>query len=122
MPYVDGYVLALRKKDVPAYRKLARLACKVWMEHGALQYVETIGDDLAVHHGMPFTKAYRIKPAETVAFAWIAYRSRAHRDRVNAKVMADPRLKKALKPGAKMPFDMKRMSHGGFKAIVSAEK
>jgi uncharacterized protein YbaA (DUF1428 family) len=121
MSYVDGFVLVVPKKNVPAYRKLARLACKVWMEHGALQYVETVGDDLATHHGTSFPKAFKTKPTETIVFAWILYKSRAHRDRVNAKVMADERILDSMSKTAKMPFDMKRMSHGGFATIVSDE-
>ena len=118
MPYVDGFVLPVPKRNIATYRKIARRACRIWMEHGALQYVEAIGDDLAVHHGTPFPKACRTKPSETVVFAFIVYKSRAHRDRVNEKVMTDPRIVKMLS-NAKMPFDMKRMSHGGFRSIVS---
>ena len=120
MPYVDGFVLVLPKKNLAAYKKMAKLGLRVWMEHGALQYVEAAGDDLAVHHGTSFPKMYRTKPSETVVFSWILYKSRAHRDRVNAKAMKDPRLHAML--GKKMPFDMKRMSHGGFASIVTAER
>jgi uncharacterized protein YbaA (DUF1428 family) len=115
MPYVDGFVLCLPKKNLAAYRKLARLAGKVWREHGALEYYECVGDDFDVHCGMPFPKLAKVKPGETVVFAWILYKSRADRDRVNAKVMADPRMADAPK---KMPFDVKRMAWGGFKVLV----
>jgi uncharacterized protein YbaA (DUF1428 family) len=115
--YVDGFVLAVPKKNLPAYRKMARLGAKVWKEHGALEYVECVGDDLATQWGTTFPKLAKTKPGETVCFSFIVYKSRAHRDAVNKKVMADPRMEKAPNP---MPFDMKRMSFGGFKAIVEA--
>jgi len=120
MAYIDGFVVPVPKKDLAAYRKLARLACRTWMKHGALQYVEAVGDDLAVHHGMAFPKAYKLKANEKVVFAWILYKSRRHRDTVNAKVMADPDFLKHMAPGAKMPFVMKRMSHGGFASMIMA--
>lgn len=116
MSYVDGFVLVVPKKKIAAYTKIARLAGKVWREHGALDYRECVGDDLKVKFGMPFTKLANTKPSETVVFSFIVYKSRAHRDRVNAKVMADPRLQK-MPPD--MPFDPKRMAYGGFKTIVS---
>ena len=115
MAYVDGFVIPLPKKNVAAYRKLAQIACKVWKDHGALEYRECVGEDLAVKMGMPFTKLTKLKPGETVVFAWIVYKSRAHRDRVNKKVMEDPRLKGMDK---EPPFDCKRMSYGGFEIIV----
>ena len=118
MSYADGFVLVVPKKSVEAYRKIAKIACKVWKEHGALDYKECVGDDLAVKFGVPFTKMMKTKPSETVVFAWITYKSRAHRDRVNAKVMADPRL--TSMEGKPMPFDMKRFSYGGFEVIVDA--
>ncbi len=114
--YVDGFVLLVPTKKLPAYRKMAKLGCKVWMEHGALDYKETIGDDLKVKWGLPFTQLTKAKRGETVIFSWITYQSRAHRDKVNAKVMKDERMKMGSDP---MPFDMKRMSYGGFKVIVS---
>lgn len=117
MSYVDGFVLVVPKKKIPAYTKIARLAGKVWREHGALDYRECAGDDLKVKFGMPFTKLVKTKPSETVVFSYIVFKSRAHRDKVNAKVMADPRLQK-LPPD--MPFDPKRMAYGGFKTIVAA--
>ncbi|MEX2217090.1 MAG: DUF1428 domain-containing protein [Phycisphaeraceae bacterium] len=118
MNYIDGFVMPILKKNVPAYRKLAKLACAVWMDHGALEYREAVGEDLDTPCGLPFPRLTKMKKGETVVFAWIAYKSRAHRDRVNKKVMADPRLTKLM--GKPMPFDMKRMSHGGFKIIVKS--
>ena len=119
MSYADGFVLAVPKKNIEAYRKMAKIAGKVWREHGALDYKECVGEDLAVKFGVPFTRMMKTKPSETVVFAWIVYKSRAHRDRVNAKVMADPRLAASM-DGKSMPFDMKRMVYGGFKVLVSA--
>jgi len=115
--YVDGFVMAVPKGKLDAYRRQARLAGKVWREHGALEYRECIGDDLDVEMGVPFPRMVKLKPDETVVFSWIVYKSRAHRDRVNAKVMKDPRLAEMMDPKA-MPFDVKRMSYGGFKIIV----
>ncbi len=115
--YVDGFVLAVPKKNLAAYRKMAKLGAKVWKEHGALEYVECVGDDLATNMGTSFPTLAKLKPGETVCFSFITYRSRAHRDAVNKKVMADPRMLKAPNP---MPFDLKRMAFGGFKAIVEA--
>jgi uncharacterized protein YbaA (DUF1428 family) len=94
---------------------MAELGGKVWKEHGALEYRECTGDDLDVPYGMPFTKMVKLKRGETVVFSWIVYKSRAHRDRVNKKVMSDPRL---AAMGKKMPFDVKRMAFGGFKVLV----
>jgi uncharacterized protein YbaA (DUF1428 family) len=105
------------KKKVDTYLDLARKAGKVWKEHGALEYRETVGDDLKVKMGTPFTKAARAKAGETVIFSWIVYKSRAHRDKVNAKVMKDKRLASMMDPKS-MPFDMKRMAYGGFKIRV----
>jgi uncharacterized protein YbaA (DUF1428 family) len=115
MAYVDGFVLAVPKKKLAAYRRLARQAGKVWMEHGALEYRECVGDDMKAHMGVPFPALAKAKKGETVVFAWIVYKSRAHRARVMAKVMADKRM---AKPPADMPFDMTRMSHGGFTMLV----
>ena len=113
--YVDGFVIAVPKKKLAAYRKIAKLGARVWKEHGALDYRECVGDDLAVKMGVPFTRLARTKPGETVFFSFITYKSRAHRDRVNKKVMSDPRMQKAPDP---MPFDLKRMAYGGFKVVV----
>lgn len=119
MNYVDGFVLPVPKKNLKAYRSIAQKAGKVWREHGALQYVEAVGDHMDVKFGVPFPKQMKLKPGETVVFSWIVYKSRAHRDKVNAKVMADPRLAKMMQKGA-MPFDVKRMVYGGFKFLVDA--
>lgn len=117
MPYVDGFVVPVAKKNLAAYRRISRKAGKVWRELGALEYRECVGDDLAVKMGVPFTKLAKLKRGETVFFSWIVYKSRAHRDKVNAKVMKDPRLAKMMTTEA-MPFDCKRMSYGGFKVFV----
>ncbi len=118
MRYVDGYVLPVPRKSVEAYRRIARKAGKIWREHGALEYRECIGDDLKVKWGAPFPRMLRAKPGETVVFSWVVFKSRAHRDRVNAKVMKDPRLTGMANDS--MPFDMKRMVYGGFKVLVDA--
>jgi uncharacterized protein YbaA (DUF1428 family) len=117
--YVDGFVIPLPKKNVPAYKKMAQKACVVWMEHGALDYAEAIGDDLKVAWAPSFPRTLKLKRSETAVFAWITYKSRAHRDRVNAAVMKDPRLKDMCDPKHN-PFDMRRMNYGGFEIIVSA--
>jgi uncharacterized protein YbaA (DUF1428 family) len=114
--YVDGFVLAVPKRNVEAYRRMARVASKIWREHGALEFRECVGDDLAVKMGVPFTSIMKIKRNETVIFSWITYKSRAHRDQVNAKVMKDARLGD-MDPES-MPFDVKRMAYGGFKILV----
>lgn len=116
MPYVDGFLLPIQKKNLQAYRRMARKAGKIWREYGALEYRECAGDDLDVKFGISFAKVVKLKPGETVVLAWIVYKSRAHRDRVNAKVMKDPRLEKIV-PMA-MPFNPKRMAYGGFKVLV----
>jgi uncharacterized protein YbaA (DUF1428 family) len=115
--YVDGFVLPIPKKSADVYRRLARRAGKVWIEHGALEYVECIGDDVRAGKLTSFPQSVRLKPGEVVWFSWIVYRSRAHRDRVNAKVMKDPRLADMMNPKA-MPFDAKRMFWGGFEVAV----
>lgn len=114
--YVDGFVLPVPKNKIAEYKKIARIAAKVWREHGALDYKECVGDDLDVKMGPTFPRQIKVKPGETVVFAWITYKSRAHRDRVNAKVMNDPRLNLEE---SEMPFDCKRMLYGGFKVLVS---
>lgn len=116
--YVDGFVLPLPKKNLKAYRELATRASKVWRRHGALDYRECIGDDLAVKFGLPFPKQLKLKKGETVVFAWITYKSRKHRDRVNAAVMKDPDLNLGGMDPAKMPFDCARMCYGGFESLV----
>jgi uncharacterized protein YbaA (DUF1428 family) len=116
MPYVDGFLLAVPKKKLAAYRRISRAAGKVWREHGALEYRECVGDDLKTTMGLAFPRIAQAKPGETVVFSWIVYRSRAERDRVNAKVMQDPRITRSMKEP--MPFDVKRMAYGGFKVLV----
>jgi uncharacterized protein YbaA (DUF1428 family) len=110
-------VLVVPKKKIAIYKKMATKAGKVWREHGALDYRECVGDDLKVKMGLPFPKLAKTKPGETVVFSYIVFKSRAHRDRVNAKVMKDPRLADMMDPKA-MPFDGKRMFWGGFKVSV----
>jgi uncharacterized protein YbaA (DUF1428 family) len=119
MNYVDGYVLPVPKKKLGAYRKMAQKAGKVWRDHGALEYRECVGEDLATKMGTPFPRSVRTKTGETVVFSWVVFKSRAHRDKVNAKVMKDPRLADMMKD-EDMPFDVKRMCYGGFKVIVQA--
>jgi uncharacterized protein YbaA (DUF1428 family) len=119
MRYVDGFVLAVPKKNVPAYRRMARQAGKIWREHGALEFRECVGDDLNVKMGLPFPRLSKLKRGETVFFSWITYKSRAHRDAVNKQVMKDPRMAKMMNDRA-MPFDVKRMAYGGFKVLVDA--
>jgi len=114
--YVDGFVIPVPKKKVDAYIRLARKAGKIWREHGALEYVECIADDVKSGKLTSFPQSVKLKRGETVAFSYIVYRSREHRDRVNKKVMEDPRFKD-MSPDS-MPFDMKRMIWGGFKPVV----
>ena len=117
MNYVDGYVLPVPKKNLPEYFRIAKKAGRIWREHGALEYRECVGEDLKVKWGVTFPRTMRIRPGETVVFSWIVFKSRTHRDRVNAKVMKDPRLA-AMMDESSMPFDCKRMAYGGFKTIV----
>jgi uncharacterized protein YbaA (DUF1428 family) len=117
--YVDGFVLPVPRENLAAYRKLAKLAGKVWREHGALEYIECVEDDVKPGKTTSFPQAVKLKPGEVVVFSWIVYTSRRHRDAVNAKVMKDPRLAPMMDPKA-MPFDAKRMFWGGFKPIVEA--
>ena len=117
MPYVDGFVVPVPKKKVEAYRRMARKAGKIWKEYGALAFRECIADDVKTGKVTSFPQSVKLKPGETVAFSYIVYKSRAHRDRVNAKVMKDPRLG-AMMATKDMPFDAKRMIYGGFKVIV----
>lgn len=117
MAYVDGFIVAVPKKKLAEYRKMAKLGGKVWREHGATDYKEWVADDVPMGKITSFPRSVKQKSDETVIFAWITYKSRAHRDRVNKKVMADPRLKMDMK---KMPFDAKRMIYGGFKILVDA--
>jgi uncharacterized protein YbaA (DUF1428 family) len=115
--YVDGFVLPVPKKNVAAYRRIARKAGRIWREHGALDYKECAADDVKEGKVTSFPKSVKVKPGEIVFFSWITFESRAHRDRVNAKVMKDPRLAAMMDPKA-MPFDAKRMIYGGFKVVV----
>jgi len=119
MAYVDGFVLPVPRKNLKAYKKMAEWGKRVWMKAGALDYKECVGDDLKVKFGQSFTKLAKLKKGETVFFSYIVYKSRAHRDRVNAKVM-----KEMMASGmpTDMPFDVKRMAYGGFKALVEARK
>ena len=117
MPYVDGFVLPVPKKNLPAYRKMAKAAGKIWREYGAVDYKECAADDMDVKMGVPFPKLVKPKRGETVVFSWIVYKSKAHRDSVNAKIIKDPRIAKMMS-GKKVPFDCKRMAYGGFRTIV----
>lgn len=114
--YVDGFIIAVPKKKVAAYKKVAKLAGKVWMEHGALEYVECIADDVKPGKVTSFPKSVKLKANEVVFFSWIVYKSRSDRDKILKKVMKDPRIKMDPKD---TPFDMKRMIYGGFKPLVS---
>lgn len=116
MAYVDGFLVPVPKRKVEAYRRIARRAAKLWRDLGALEYRECVGDDLKTSMGLAFPKVARVKRGETVFFSYIVYKSRAHRDRVNAKLMKDPRMQKLMKEP--MPFDYKRMAYGGFKVVV----
>ena len=116
--YVDGFVLPVPRRNVDAYRRMARRAGKVWMEHGALEYVEAIADDVKPGKLTSFPQSVKLKKNEVVWFSWIVYRSRKHRDQVNAKVMKDPRIAGTMSDMSKLPFDAKRMIYGGFKTAV----
>lgn len=117
--YVDGFVLPVSKKKLPAYRKLAQKAAKVWMGHGALSYMECVGDDLKIAGVLSFTTLAKAKPSETVMFSFITYKSKKHRDQVNAKAMKDPVLAAMCSDPKKAPFDCTRMAYGGFKTLIS---
>jgi uncharacterized protein YbaA (DUF1428 family) len=118
MTYVDGFVVPVAKRKLGAYRKMANKAGKIWMEHGALEFHECAGDDVPYGKRTSFPRSVKLRKAETVMFSWIVYRSRAQRDRVMKKVMADKRIDKMME-GKDIPFDAKRMIFGGFKMIVS---
>ena len=115
--YVDGYVLAVPEKNLADYRRMARKGAAIWLEYGALEYCENVEDDVQPGKLTSFPQAVKRKPGELVVFSWIIYKSRAARDRINKKVMADPRLAHFMDPKA-LPFDGKRMFFGGFKPIV----
>ena len=119
MQYVDGFVVPVPKKNLPAYRRMALKMGKVWRRHGAIEFREFVADDVKMGKRTSFPRSVKRKPNETVVFSWIVYKSREHRDRVNAKVMKDPRLAKMMNPEA-LPFDAKRMIFGGFKNLVDA--
>jgi uncharacterized protein YbaA (DUF1428 family) len=116
--YIDGYVIPVPKDKIEAYRKIASQAAAIWKEHGALEYVEAAGDDLEVKDQVSFTTLAGAAAGETVVFAYIVYESREHRDTVNAKVFADPRIHEICGPD-EAPFDCRRMAYGGFNAIVA---
>jgi uncharacterized protein YbaA (DUF1428 family) len=115
MAYVDGFVLAVPKQNIEAYKALARKAGEIWKSHGALAYVESIGDDVPYGELTSFPRAVQAKEDEVVAFSWIVYASREQRDSINAKVMADPRLKNEM---SNLPFDGKRLIYGGFETFL----
>ena len=117
MRYVDGFVVPVPEENVKLYRSIAQKAGKIWKEHGALQYIEAAGDDLENKFGVSFTKSVKLKPGEIPFFSFIVFKSRTDRDKVNARVMADPRLQKMM-DGKSMPFEVKRMAYGGFKILV----
>ena len=119
MPYVDGFIVAVPKKNLEAYRRMAKKAGKVWREHGALEYREWVAEDVKVGKLTSFPRSVKLKPGEIVVFSWITYKSRAQRDRVNSKVMADNRLADMMNTKS-LPFDAKRMIFGGFESLVSA--
>jgi len=118
MSYVDGFIVPVPKRAKEAYLRMARKASKVWLDHGALQYVESVADDVSWGKRTSFPRAVKQKPSETVCFAYIVYKSRADRDRVNAKAMKDKRLAAWMNP-KNLPFDARRMIFGGFKPLVT---
>ena len=117
MRYVDGFVVPVPKKNLPAYRRMAQKSGEVWREHGALEYIECIADDVKPGKHTSFPQSVKLEPGEIVVFSYIVFKSRAHRDRANAKVMKDPRLASMMDSKA-MPFDSKRMIYGGFRVVV----
>jgi len=119
MPYVDGYVIPVPKRMLKSYTRMARWGKRLWMKHGALEYMECVGDDLNAKFGAGFKRTLKLKPGETMFYSFVVFKSRAHRDRVNALVM-----KEMMASGQppEMPFDVKRMAYGGFKALVSSRK
>ena len=119
MSYVDGFIVAVPKKNLDAYRRMARKAGNIWREYGALDYREWVAEDVKVGKLTSFPRSVKLKPGETVIFSWITYKSRAQRDRVNAKVMADKRLA-GMVDVKSLPFDAKRMIYGGFESLVKA--
>ncbi|QDU30827.1 hypothetical protein ETAA8_59760 [Anatilimnocola aggregata] len=120
MSYVDGFLFCVPEAKLPDFVKIAKKACKIWLEHGALEYFECQGEDLEIPNMLSFNKVAKPKAGEVVLFSFIIYKSRKHRDQVNKKVMADPRIHEGMDPN-NMPFDCKRMAYGGFKALVEAK-
>ena len=121
MKYVDGFLLVVPEKNMAAYTKMAETGARIWKKYGALEYVESVGDDLENEMGAArFTDTTKAKPGEKIVFSYIVFKSREHRDEVNAKVMADPEMSGPAAQDKPMPFDMKRMAYGGFKVIVEA--
>ena len=116
--YADGFVIVVPKKSLKAYEAISKKAGKIWKEHGALEYCECVGDDLKMKFGTPFPKLCKPKANETVVFSWILYKSKAQRDKINAKVMKDPRMNQMAPSPDDMPFDIKRMNYGGFEVLV----
>ncbi len=114
MAYVDGFILPLPTKNLAAYKKMAKQFARICRKHGVLQYQECLGDDLKVKHGLPYSKLLKLKKGESVIFAWMLYKSRAHRDKTLKAIMSDP----SMTPPKSMPFEMGRMAWGGFKPIV----
>ncbi len=119
--YVDGFVIPVPKDQVKNYTAMAKKAAKIFLEHGALEVRECVAEDSDVKMGIPFPKLAKLKEGETVFFSWITYKSRAHRDKANAKTMEDPRLHKLCDP-KNPPFDFKRMAYGGFEVVVASPK
>ena len=117
MPYVDGFVVPVPKRNLKTYRRIATAAGKIWREHGAIDYWECVADDVKPGKVTSFPQSVKLKSGETVLFSWIVFKSRAHRDRVNAKVIADPRVAQMMDDKS-MPFDARRMIYGGFKSLV----
>lgn len=118
MTYVDGFVVPVPKKSLEAYRRMARKAGKIWREYGALEFRECVAEDVKVGKWTSFPRSVKLKPGETVVLSWITYKSRKDRDRINAKVMKDPRLADMMDMKA-LPFDAKRMIYGGFEVLVA---
>jgi uncharacterized protein YbaA (DUF1428 family) len=117
MSYVDGFIIPVPDKGLPAYRRMAREAGRIWRDHGALEFRESVADDVKIGKRTSFPRSVKLKRGETVVLSWIVFKSRAHRDRVNAKVMKDKRFGKMMDVAA-MPFDGKRMIYGGFKTVI----
>ncbi len=118
MRYVDAFLIPIPKKNLKAYKKMAQLGGKLWKKYGALEYMECVGDDLASKWSATFPKTIKVKPDEIVIVSFIVFKSRKHRDAVNAKVMKDPSMSEGAMKDKPMPFDMKRMAYGGFESMV----